>query len=159
MANRLNSGDKFPTLTLKLTRGGEFHIPGGIHSKYLIAVFYRGHWCPYCRRQLAAVEKQRAALEALGAQIVAGSADEESGALEVAKELSFSIAFGMTGADAERLGAWWGEQRGNLQPAEFLIDKDGEVIQSLYASGPIGRMSPEDLVRLLTRRAETEKKK
>ena len=52
----------------------------------------------------------------------------------------------MTRADADRLGAWWGELRGHLQPAEFLIDEKGEIVHSLYASGPIGRMSPEDLI-------------
>ncbi len=40
----LYSGDAFPALSLRLTGGGVFEIPGGIDSKYLIAIFYRGHW-------------------------------------------------------------------------------------------------------------------
>jgi hypothetical protein len=105
------------------------------------------------------MEKHKPALEALGAQVVAGSADDEPHGSEVAKEVSFPVAFGMTPADADRLGAWWGGQRGNLQPAEFLLSRDGNTVHSLYASGPVGRMSPEDLVRQLTRMAELENRK
>jgi len=44
MANMLNSGDMFPAMQLKLTDGSSFSIPASIDSKYLIAIFYRGHW-------------------------------------------------------------------------------------------------------------------
>lgn len=44
MANMLNSGDMFPSMQLKLTDGSSFSIPSAIDSKYLIAIFYRGHW-------------------------------------------------------------------------------------------------------------------
>ena len=44
MAKQLYSGDAFPPLTLKLAGGREFAIPANIASKYLIAIFYRGHW-------------------------------------------------------------------------------------------------------------------
>src|SRR4051812_28783648 len=105
MANRLYSGDQFPGLQLKLAGGNTFQVPVSITSRYLIAIFYRGHWCPYCRRQLTGIEKYKTALEALGATIIAGSADDEAHAFEVAREVSFPIAFGMTRDDADRLGA------------------------------------------------------
>ena len=104
------------------------------------------------------MEQHRQQLEALGARIIAASADNEEQAQEFARDIGFPVAFGVTRADAERLGAWWGEQRNNMQPAEFLIGRDGKVVHSLYASGPVGRMSPEELVRQLTRMAEMEKK-
>lgn len=44
MAAQLYSGDPFPPLTLKLVGGGQFTVPASIDSKYLIAIFYRGHW-------------------------------------------------------------------------------------------------------------------
>lgn len=40
----LYTGDAFPDLTLKLVGGGTFNIPPSLDSKYLIAIFYRGHW-------------------------------------------------------------------------------------------------------------------
>ena len=44
MAKKLYSGDAFPAITLNLADGKSFSIPGDIDSKYLIAIFYRGHW-------------------------------------------------------------------------------------------------------------------
>jgi len=44
MAKMLNSGDIYPAMNLKLTNGSSFAIPAAIDSKYLIAIFYRGHW-------------------------------------------------------------------------------------------------------------------
>ncbi len=88
------------------------------------------------------MEKHREQLEALGAKIIVASADKEEHAQEFARDVGFPVAFGVTREDAVRLGAWWGEQRNNMQPAEFLIGRDGRVVHSLYASGPVGRMAP-----------------
>lgn len=44
MSAMLYTGDAFPDLTLKLIGGGTFNIPPSLDSKYLIAIFYRGHW-------------------------------------------------------------------------------------------------------------------
>ena len=104
------------------------------------------------------MEKHREELASLGAHIIAASADSEEHGDEFAKLVNFPVAYGVTRDDADCLGAWWGEQRNNIQPAEFLISRDGMVLQSLYASGPVGRMAPDELVRLLTRLAEMEKK-
>ncbi|MGE3245415.1 MAG: hypothetical protein AB7F96_05425 [Beijerinckiaceae bacterium] len=44
MTEKLYSGTTFPQLTFKLAGSGTFNIPKSMDSKYLIAVFYRGHW-------------------------------------------------------------------------------------------------------------------
>jgi hypothetical protein len=44
MASMLNAGDMFPELTLNLVGGGTLVLPRDIDTKYLIALFYRGHW-------------------------------------------------------------------------------------------------------------------
>ena len=105
------------------------------------------------------MQKHLAELEALGAKVIAGSVDDEAQALEVGKDLSFPVAFGMTRPDADVLGGWWGEPRNILQPAEFILGANGKVVHSLYASGPVGRMAADEIVRLLTRMAEMEKAK
>lgn len=157
MNNRLYSGDDFPSMRFNFVDGTTRAVPGKIQTKYLILIFYRAHWCPYCRRHLASLEKHKASLEQLGATILAGSSDDLQHALEVSREVSFPVFYGATRDDAALIGAWWGENRKNFQPAEFLIGSDGKVIHSLYASGPVGRMAPEDLVRQLTRMAETSR--
>lgn len=90
-------------------------------------------------------------LEGLGASLLAASVDEEEKALEAGADVTFPIAYGVTRDQADALGAWWGEQRGGIvQPSEFLIQADGTVVHSLYASGPVGRMAGDELVRMLT---------
>jgi peroxiredoxin len=44
MAPKLNTGDRFPPLTLKLTDGGMLELPQGIDARYKVILFYRGHW-------------------------------------------------------------------------------------------------------------------
>jgi hypothetical protein len=44
MAEKLNTGDVFPSLTIDLVDGGTLDIPSGIDAKYRVVLFYRGHW-------------------------------------------------------------------------------------------------------------------
>jgi peroxiredoxin len=44
MAEKLNSGDVFPSMTLNLVDGGTLELPHGLDAKYKIILFYRGHW-------------------------------------------------------------------------------------------------------------------
>ena len=44
MAEKLNTGDAFPNVTVNLVGGGTPTVPEGIDSKYLVVLFYRGHW-------------------------------------------------------------------------------------------------------------------
>ncbi len=44
MAGKLYEGDVFPSITLNLVGGGTISVPGDLDSKYIIALFYRGHW-------------------------------------------------------------------------------------------------------------------
>jgi peroxiredoxin len=44
MANKLDVGDRFPSLTLKCVDGGMQHLPDASGSKFKVVLFYRGHW-------------------------------------------------------------------------------------------------------------------
>jgi hypothetical protein len=44
MAEKLNLGDAFPSLTFNRVGGGSFTIPQIADAKYSIVLFYRGHW-------------------------------------------------------------------------------------------------------------------
>ena len=74
--------------------------------------------------------------------------DAEEKTSEVAAELGFPVAWGMTRDMGDQVGAWWEEQRQFIQPSEFFITGSGKVLASTYSSSPIGRMDPEDAVTL-----------
>jgi hypothetical protein len=44
MAEKLDSGERFPKLTLNLVDGSKLELPEGLDAKYKVILFYRGHW-------------------------------------------------------------------------------------------------------------------
>ncbi|MDG2421129.1 MAG: hypothetical protein P8N40_05475 [Gammaproteobacteria bacterium] len=75
--------------------------------------------------------------------------DSEEKTAEVAGDLGFPVAFGMTKAQGESMGSWWDEKRECIQPSEFLLSKSGKVLISVYSNGPVGRMDPEETLTLI----------
>ena len=99
---------------------------------------------------MAGFEKLRPELDALGIKVLAASTDPLEKAREVAADLSFPVAYGVTREQADRLGAWWEDRRAIIQPSEFLLNADGTVRSATYSSGPIGRIDAADVVKLVT---------
>ena len=44
MAEKLDSGDTLPSVTLKLVGGGSVTLPDELPTQYGVLLFYRGHW-------------------------------------------------------------------------------------------------------------------
>ena len=106
-------------------------------------------------RQLAAWEEKKAELEGMEASVYAVSCDTLEQATEVVgKGLTFPVAYGASREDGDKFGGWWTEDQhgGYIQPAEFLLGRGGVVLGSMYASGPVGRMGPDEAVRAITNR-------
>ena len=98
-------------------------------------------------------------LQALGAGALAASVDPLDKAKEVAAELPFPVAYGVTRAQADAIGAWWEERRSIVQPSEFVLDAGGKVVSSTYSSGPIGRVDAADVVKLINFRDRQAQKR
>ena len=99
-------------------------------------------------------EANKPALDELETTIIAVSVDNQEQAQEVKdKGLSFPVAYGATKEDGDLMGAWWSEDRGGyIQPSEFLLGRGGVVLGAMYASGPVGRMGPDEAIRFITNR-------
>lgn len=80
---------------------------------------------------------------------MAASADPRDKAQEVADEVSFPIAYGVTRDIAEALGSWWENNRGIINPSEFIVGADGRIVHSSYSSGPLARTLAPDVISLL----------
>ncbi len=94
-------------------------------------------------------ENQRIELESVGAKVVAASVDPIDKAREVADEVSFPVAHGVTREMADALGSWWEDRRGIIQPSEFIVGEGGKIVTSSYSSGPIGRIDAADVVKIV----------
>jgi len=95
--------------------------------------------------------------------IIAGTVDSEEKTWEVAAELGFTVAYGLTRADGDAIGAWWEERRDHIQPSEFVLSRSGKVMFSTYSNSPVGRMDPEEKLNLIkylnARRAKAQQEK
>lgn len=91
----------------------------------------------------------------MGLRIVAASVEPRAAVQEMAAKagVTFPMAYGVSRADADLLGAWWSDDRGGyIQPTEFLLGRGGVVLGAMYASGPVGRISPDEATHFIASR-------
>jgi peroxiredoxin len=69
--NAPRPGEPMPPFVLPDETGRLVTLPSLISKGPVIVMFYRGHWCPYCRLNVNAVIQARDQITALGGQIVA----------------------------------------------------------------------------------------
>ena len=100
---------------------------------------------------MVAFEAHKNELEKLDVRMFAASVDTGSEAKEVSDDVSFDVGEGVTREQAELIGAWYGDARHPemIQPSEFLINADGKVVMSSYSAGPLARMNPDDLIKMI----------
>ena len=148
----LSPGDTYPELTFTVPGGTTVTVPDTFAGQFGVVLFYRGAWCPYCNAQLRAFQRASATLADVGVQVVALSVDDEAATagLIAKHSLTFPVGFG---ADARAIagltGAFVNPDPVYLQATGFVLDPDGRVVVSVYSSGAIGRIVPEDVVGLV----------
>lgn len=148
----LHPGDTFPELTLAIPGGMRVKVPETFAGQFGVLLFFRGSWCPYCNAQLRAFQRAGAALADAGVQVAALSVDDEAttAALIAKHNLTFPVGYG---ADAPAIvaltGAFVNPDPVFLQSTGFVLDPQGKVVVSVYSSGAIGRLVPDDVAGLV----------
>jgi peroxiredoxin len=148
----LSPGDQFPTLAVTLPGGDTLSLPDALAGGFGVVLFYRGSWCPYCNAQLRAFQRASQSLAEVGAKVVALSVDDEATTQELVTKhgLTFPVGHGANArAVAEATGAFVNDVPTYLQSTGFVLDPAGRVVVSVYSSGAIGRLVPEDVVGLI----------
>jgi peroxiredoxin len=113
-----------------------------------VVLFYRGSWCPYCNAQLRAFQRAQEKLKDLDVLTVSLSVDDESTTRELVAKHGLEFPVGHS-ADAQAIadatGAFVNPEPTYLQSTGFVLDPEGRVVVSVYSSGAIGRLVPEDV--------------
>ena len=155
-AHRLNNGDPFPSLSAPLVGGGTLALPGDLAGSWSVVLFYRGHWCPFCRSQLTDFQKDQAAYAAEGVRVVALSVDAQEQAERTVQQraLGFPVAYGLDPqVVAQGVGTYLSDGRDGkptyLQASGFVLDPAGRVVLALYSSGAVGRLNAADTLGLI----------
>jgi peroxiredoxin len=148
----LNPGDSFPRLTVSTPGGQTVTVPDTFAGGFGVILLYRGSWCPYCNAQLRAFQRAGDTLADLGIQVVALSVDDEATTAALVEKLGLTFPVGHSAdarAVAELTGAFVNAEPLHLQSTGFVLDPEGRVVVSVYSSGAVGRLVPEDVVGLV----------
>ncbi|WP_432868489.1 peroxiredoxin family protein [Microbispora rosea] len=148
----LHPGDRFPDLAVALPGGETLHLPDALAGSFGVVLFYRGSWCPYCKAQLRAFQRSLDTLSGVEAKVVALSVDDEATTEELVTTLRLDFPVGHS-ADPDLLaretGAFVNDDPRYVQSTGFVLDPEGRVVVSVYSSGAIGRLVPDDVVGLI----------
>lgn len=101
---------------------------------------------------MADFQKNLGGFEKLGARVVAASVEGLDEAKKTVTEqgLSFPVGYGLDALEvAARCGAFYDAERKFLHSTGFLLGPDGSVRIAAYSTGPIGRLTPADSLRLI----------
>jgi peroxiredoxin len=149
----LNPGDRFPSTTITPVDAAPIDLPDAVAGHFAVILFYRGAWCPYCNAQLRAFQRATDKLAGLDVKVFALSVDDEATTRELIAKHGLAFPIGHS-ADAAAIhaatGAFINADPVYMQSTGFVLDPDGAVIVSVYSSGAIGRLVPEDVAGLVT---------
>jgi peroxiredoxin len=148
----LSRGDQFPTMGLTLPGGQTLTLPDAFAGSFGVVLFYRGSWCPYCNAQLRAFQRAGERLQEAGIKVAALSVDDEATTAELIAKLGLTFPVGRSAdpaAISAATGAFVNPVRAHLETTGFVLDPTGNVVVSVYSSGAIGRLVPEDVIGLV----------
>ena len=148
----LHPGDPFPALTVALAEGRALRLPDALAGHYGVVLFYRGSWCPYCNAQLRAFQRSLDRFADMDTLVIALSVDDEAATRDLIAWDGLQFPVGHS-ADARAIaaatGAFVNDDPVYLQSTGFVLDPAGRVVVSVYSSGAIGRLVPQDVLGLV----------
>jgi peroxiredoxin len=156
----LSPGSAFPALSITQPGGATLTLPDAFAGDFGVVLFFRGSWCPYCNAQLRAFQRAAGSLAEAGIKIAALSVDDEDTTADLIARNGLTFPVGHSAdacAVAELTGAFVNPDPVYLQSTGFVLDPTGTVVVSVYSSGAIGRLVPDDvtgLVRYLRQHAK-----
>ena len=148
----LNPGDHFPPITVTPVDGEPIDLPDALAGHFAVVLFNRGSWCPYCNAQLRAFQRDAEKLDGVDVKVVSLSVDDEATARELIAKHGLMFPVGHSAGAAaihEATGAFVNADPVYLQSTGFVLDPDGNVVVSVYSTGAIGRLVPDDVAGLV----------
>lgn len=169
--NAPRPGDPMPPFILPDETGRLVELNSLLRTGPVAVMFYRGHWCPYCRLNMRAVIRAFDRIRAAGGQVVAimpevqeftGKFKSDSGApfsvltdLDNGYALSLNLAIWL-GIEIQRLlsyqdmSSFHGNEGWMLPiPATFVVGRDGLVKARFVDPDFRKRMEIDDLIAAL----------
>ena len=151
----LQNDQIFPNLEIPAVDNGILILPAELAGSYSVILIYRGHWCPFCNEQMAAFAGATEALAKEGIKVVAFSVDDEASTKEFIDKHHIHFKIGHSAkidTVTTATGAYDNHHpvRGHfLENTGFVLAPNGAVLNAVYSSRAIGRLVPNDVIRLV----------
>lgn len=144
--------EKAPDFTAKDQNGKKIRLKNALKNGAVVLVFYRGQWCPYCNKQLKALQDSLSFIKEKGATLIAVSPeipDNISKTVDKTKAAypvlfddslkimkSYDVAYSVDNTTVEKYrkyGINFYDANGNNGatlpvPAVYIINKEGIII-------------------------------
>jgi peroxiredoxin len=121
-----------PPFELNESRGGVVRLADLLARGPVVIVFYRGHWCPYCRRYLGKLQANQPRFLERRVSLVAISPEPPGTSARLADELNLSFPL-LCDAAGEVMDSYGARNRLTSartvmpHPAVFVVDPSGNV--------------------------------
>lgn len=145
-----------------------------LKEQKVLLVFYRGNWCPYCRKHLASLQENLESLSAKGLFVLVVTPEKVEKTIETSNDLNatfsiihdsdnkimndYKVAFDVNeqnvtsyfGFTQKKIREYNNENNNTLPvPATYLIDKDGKIIYVHYNPDHHERSDFKDILKLI----------
>lgn len=101
---------------------------------------------------MADFQKHLTEFESRGVLVTGASVDALEDAQRMVEEggLAFPVGYGLdVEAITRRYGAYYDEGRGFLHATGFMLRPDNTIVNAVYSTGSIGRLTPKDSLRII----------
>ncbi len=149
----LNVGDKAPGFELKNQAGEAVNLKSLLPAGPVAVVFYRSaDWCPYCQKQLIALQEGLADIKAAGLQLVAISYDSVEVLERFAKKGKIQFPL-LSDSGSATIKAWKllnadakGNGEGIPHPMTYVLGQDGIIRVKLGHEAYQNRHTVQELI-------------
>lgn len=154
-AHRIKPRQQAPDLTVQLAGDGEWSLAERRPEHFTMIVFYRGHHCPVCRKQLTELNRRIDEFTERGVDVIAISGDTPERAKQSVDEWKIdrlAVGYGLSEAAMREWGLFVSSAIKDTEPARFnepglfLIEPDQTVFFESIQSMPWTRPQIDDLV-------------
>ena len=169
----LKVGDRSPTFDLPNCEGGRVALTERTEAGPVVINFYRGGWCPFCTREMQALQNAIRSIEDLGAHILAISPQSIDGTCRTVADnhLTFDVLSDEGNAVARQFGIVFHLQD-EIQsiysdlgldlpvinaddsfdlpvPATFILDRNSIIRFAFVDADYTRRLDPQDIAETL----------
>ncbi len=145
-----------------------------LKEKKILVIFYRGNWCPYCKKHLASLQENLEDLKNRGVYVIVVTPEKVEKTLETTKKLeatfsivhdvdnkimnTYKVAFDVNnqnvtsyfGFTQRKIAEYNAENNNTLPvPATYLIDRDGKISYVHYDPDHHERSDFKKIIKLL----------